>query len=307
MNEPFHPGRLEGQSSNIALVATDTQALRRAQNGFAAAFLDPDQSFLLDDVGMDQLTGCAVWLEIGEDKGPQLDRWLMAFDAYAQQAEKPISVAMTLPMVDVVTARLEANMEFLVAPDTLCRAGAISDLYMRASFSAGVRETRGIEDAKRLQQLSDEVARIASTLSRLSSSEGGFDAAARTPSVSVSAPVSEGVPDIAVDTVRATIRARRMREKYFPADYFADPAWDMLLDLLAAEIAQHRVPVSSLCIAASVPATTALRWMKTLTDAGIFVRRADPHDGRRVFVELSSDASLALRRYFAELGGQCAA
>ena len=61
----------------------------------------------------------------------------------------------------------------------------------------------------------------------------------------------------------------------------------MLLDLLQAEIAQHRVPVSSLCIAAAVPATTALRWIKTMTDAGLFKRRADPHDGRRVFVELS--------------------
>jgi predicted transcriptional regulator len=62
---------------------------------------------------------------------------------------------------------------------------------------------------------------------------------------------------------------------------FADPAWDMLLDLLQAEIAQHRVPVSSLCIAAAVPATTALRWIKTMTDVGLFKRRADPHDGRR--------------------------
>jgi len=48
-----------------------------------------------------------------------------------------------------------------------------------------------------------------------------------------------------------------MRARYFRDELFADPAWDMLLDLLQAEIAQLRVPVSSLCIAASVPATTA--------------------------------------------------
>ena len=76
----------------------------------------------------------------------------------------------------------------------------------------------------------------------------------------------------------------------------------MLLDLLQAEIAQLRVPVSSLCIAAAVPATTALRWLKTMTSQGLFLRRADPHDGRRVFVELSPQASMALRRYFAEVG-----
>jgi DNA-binding MarR family transcriptional regulator len=60
--------------------------------------------------------------------------------------------------------------------------------------------------------------------------------------------------------------------------------------------------VSSLCIAAAVPATTALRWLKTMTSQGIFLRRADPHDGRRVFVELAPAASQAMRRYFADAG-----
>ena len=103
--------------------------------------------------------------------------------------------------------------------------------------------------------------------------------------------------------MREAIRARRLRTRFFEEDLFADPAWDVLLDLLQAEIAELRVPVSSLCIAAAaVPATTALRWLTTMTDKGIFLRRADPHDGRRVFVELAPEASIAMRRYFAEVG-----
>ena len=102
------------------------------------------------------------------------------------------------------------------------------------------------------------------------------------------------------------IRARRLRGEYFDESLFHDPAWDMMLDLLAAEIEQIRVPVSSLCMAAAVPATTALRWIKTLTEKELFVRRADPHDGRRVFVELSAEASSALRGYFCKLGSQVA-
>jgi DNA-binding MarR family transcriptional regulator len=109
-------------------------------------------------------------------------------------------------------------------------------------------------------------------------------------------------PQVSLEQVRQVIRARRLRSRYFDEEMFADPAWDMLLDLLQAEIAQHRVPVSSLCIAAAVPATTALRWIKTMTDAGLFRRRADPHDGRRVFVELAPQVSEALRRYFKEVG-----
>ena len=90
--------------------------------------------------------------------------------------------------------------------------------------------------------------------------------------------------------------------RYFDEELFADPAWDMMLDLLQAEIRSFACPVSSLCIAAAVPATTALRWLKTLVSQGLFLRRADPHDGRRVFVELAPDTSHALRRYFAEVG-----
>ena len=44
------------------------------------------------------------------------------------------------------------------------------------------------------------------------------------------------MPAIDPETVRAVIRARRLRARYFDAELFADPAWDMLLDLLQAEI-----------------------------------------------------------------------
>jgi DNA-binding MarR family transcriptional regulator len=73
----------------------------------------------------------------------------------------------------------------------------------------------------------------------------------------------------------------------------------MLLDLMAARLDGQRVAVSSLCIAAAVPATTALRWIKTLTDHGLFVRTADPQDGRRVFIELSEAAAAQLSAYLA--------
>jgi DNA-binding MarR family transcriptional regulator len=94
--------------------------------------------------------------------------------------------------------------------------------------------------------------------------------------------------------IRAMIRARRMRDQFFKGDLFADPAWDMLLDLMAARLEQRRVAVSSLCIAAAVPPTTALRWIKTLCEQGLFVRVADPQDGRRVFIELSDSTAASL-------------
>ncbi len=46
-----------------------------------------------------------------------------------------------------------------------------------------------------------------------------------------------------------------------------------------------------------MPATTALRWIKTLTEHGLFVRVADPQDGRRIYIELADQAAEALEAY----------
>jgi hypothetical protein len=150
---------------------------------------------------------------------------------------------------------------------------------------------RGEDPPHELRILSEEVGRIARTLAALS---GEQIARPRDASGSLAA---DGPPSAAA--IRSIIRARRLREQFFDAVLFADPAWDMLLDLTAARIERRPVAVSSLCIAAAVPPTTALRWIKTLTDEGVFVRVADPRDGRRVFIELSDSAAEGMAAYFA--------
>lgn len=101
--------------------------------------------------------------------------------------------------------------------------------------------------------------------------------------------------------VRKLIAGRQARSNYFDGELFADPAWDMLLDLTAAQAENSRVSVTSLCIAAAVPATTALRWIKQLVENGVLVRIADPTDGRRAFIALSEPSTVAMARYFAEV------
>lgn len=141
----------------------------------------------------------------------------------------------------------------------------------------------------RLLHLSGEVSRIANALAQLSTSA---DADKRR---SEETPVS-----ISLECVNSVIRRRRQRANHFPRELFADPAWDILLDLLQAELMERRTSVSSVCLAACVPATTALRWLKNLEEQGFVVRRADPLDRRRVFVELAPSASSAIRRWFAD-------
>jgi hypothetical protein len=147
---------------------------------------------------------------------------------------------------------------------------------------------------RRLLELSNEVSRIAASLAELS-------VEARQPLHLVHADEGAAPPEISPDLVSLVIEARRHRARHFRSDLFADPAWDMLLDLLDAEMRGRRVSVSSLCIAAAVPASTALRWINAMVKDGLFVRRPDPDDLRRIYVELSPGASAAMRRYFAEL------
>ena len=98
------------------------------------------------------------------------------------------------------------------------------------------------------------------------------------------------------------IRHRQLRARFFDSELFADPAWDMLLDLTAARAEHTRVSVTSLCIASQVPPTTALRWISQMTEAGMLERVEDDLDRRRAFVALTDSTADAMARYFQEIG-----
>jgi DNA-binding MarR family transcriptional regulator len=105
----------------------------------------------------------------------------------------------------------------------------------------------------------------------------------------------------AIRDARAFIRARAQRKKFFDADLFSDPAWDILLELYASEMSQHRISVSKLCFAVNVPTTTVLRWLALLERQGLVVRQPDPMDGRRVWVSISPAGLEKMEGYFDSL------
>lgn len=110
--------------------------------------------------------------------------------------------------------------------------------------------------------------------------------------------VAKPAHSVSARFVRSILEARRRRNKFFDSELFADPGWDILLELYAMELAQERVSVSKLCLAAGVPASTALRWITKMEKDGLLKRREDPLDGRRVWIALSDEASDAMERYF---------
>jgi hypothetical protein len=109
--------------------------------------------------------------------------------------------------------------------------------------------------------------------------------------------------EASIAEIRAAIRSRQLRDSAFPGGLFADPAWNILLDLLLAHLERRPVSISSVCIAAGVPTTTALRWIATLERAGLVQRRPDAEDRRRIWLSLSPHGVEAMSHYVGTIRG----
>jgi DNA-binding response OmpR family regulator len=92
-------------------------------------------------------------------------------------------------------------------------------------------------------------------------------------------------------------RARRRRSKFLDASLFAEPAWDMLLDLFVASVRGRQVSVTRLCRAADVTEATGLRWIEMLESQGLMRRRSVSEDGHLRVVELSDGGFEAMCKY----------
>ena len=88
---------------------------------------------------------------------------------------------------------------------------------------------------------------------------------------------------------RALYAERRRRDAFLPQLSFEEPIWDFLLDLYIAYCEKRDTSVGSACIAAQVPASTALRHLVTLQQEGAITRSRSRQDGRIQIVSLTED------------------
>lgn len=123
------------------------------------------------------------------------------------------------------------------------------------------------------------------------------------------APATEALPHLtglAVDRrefIARVIRLRHEKSKIFDRDLIADPVWDMLLDLMRAELDNQGVPTVNLAIAAAIPISSALRRIAELEQAGMITRQQDQEDRRRVIVNLTAFGREKVDRYLEKLAG----
>ena len=105
---------------------------------------------------------------------------------------------------------------------------------------------------------------------------------------------------LSLAVARQAYRDRRRREEIFGGDLFGEPAWDILLDLFIAAKEAKRISITSACIGAAAPSTTALRWLNILEREGLIEREGDSNDLRRSYVRLTAVGYARMIEFFGE-------
>ncbi|HEU0065849.1 MAG TPA: hypothetical protein VFQ57_01275 [Sphingomonas sp.] len=218
-----------------------------------------------------------------------LDDALPRLAADAEAAGMPIVATIAIGQIDLAAASLMGSRTaLLVAPTLAERVAALA--LAAAGHGSGVRE----DEADRFRRLNDEIARLTAMLAQIGERAAPGDSV---DDRRMQFGVQPGPAPMGAAQVRRVIRARRLRTQFFDARLVEDPGWDMLLDLFAASLEGVQVSVSSLCIAAAVAPTTALRWITRMVDAGLLTRAADSEDRRRAFLTLTIAAEAGMRAY----------
>lgn len=98
--------------------------------------------------------------------------------------------------------------------------------------------------------------------------------------------------------------SRRNREKYFPAFFFGELAWNILIDLFIEHVRGRRVSIKSATIASGGPETTALRWITLLNEEGLVDRQNSATDRRRTWLSMTPKGSSLMKKYILSLNGK---
>lgn len=104
-------------------------------------------------------------------------------------------------------------------------------------------------------------------------------------------PDSGGRATVTEDHVLSILASRRGRERTFGRDLFADPAWDVLLELYAARLGRRRMGLQELAKSIDMPESTISRWITALAQRRWVI--ASDSEGS---IELSPEAEREMNR-----------
>lgn len=94
---------------------------------------------------------------------------------------------------------------------------------------------------------------------------------------------------------RRMLHILRLGSETLPGHLLSNPAWEILLDLFVHRSEGKRLTIMSLCITATAPAGTMLRYLNALTDAGFVIRLKADDDRPSPVIDLSEGAFASMQ------------
>lgn len=109
-------------------------------------------------------------------------------------------------------------------------------------------------------------------------------------------------PSVTSRLIQLISSVRQVRREILPGALGCDPCWEILLQLYRAHLDQVRLNVSRLTVRTGLPATTILRGLETLAEAGFLAKTTDPLDRRMVIVALTETGVSRMNLFFVRTG-----
>lgn len=101
---------------------------------------------------------------------------------------------------------------------------------------------------------------------------------------------------ITEDHIQSVLSVRRGREALFGRYLFADPAWDIILELYAAKLGNRQLSAAELARAIGLPQSVITRWLAVLTNARLVTRDNVEHGSGEGGVRLTEEAAAKFAR-----------
>ena len=118
-------------------------------------------------------------------------------------------------------------------------------------------------------------------------------------------PSGDNEQDQLAAIARSEFHNRRRRDSLIRYDLFAEPAWDMLLDLYIQHHRGQPVTIDRLCMAAATASTTALRWLGLLIEKELVIRSSSAGEEGIIRVALSERGIDEMERYLRDFLHRC--
>jgi CheY-like chemotaxis protein/DNA-binding MarR family transcriptional regulator len=248
------------ESSRIACLAVNSAA-----DALAALHARPEIDVLLSDIVMPAIGGLDLLAQVRREfaSRPWLQLLLITGQASVESA--------------VAAMRLDAS-DYLLKPVTPPELRqAVQQALDRARSIRSIVDGRGAGDEAGLREIAQAARDLAGLIGRLG--ESGRDA------------------ESAAEALRLLGRLEEARSSLFGQAVMPEPSWEMLAELMRAQLAGRQLSVTSLALASKCPNTTAMRRIDDLVRSGLVERIADQGDRRRTHLKLSPTGLMRMRMF----------